>query len=523
MRRSVLLALIIAGTACAPAPLAVIREAETTRPTPTVPDDLELALPDDAAPADSGTESGTGESDTGQSDKGETAVEDVPVDTPEPSENRSMIDVDMAATFELQGEREPRSYDRLLAAAAIDVEQWLTADFGSPDGIRWDGLRGGRIAAGPGADEIPGCGDGRFTSYQDLTLYVAFYCPIDDVIVLDDGPDGLLEYLGREHGDAAAAVVLAHEYAHALQERMGLLDGTVPTILLEQQADCVAGAWLGRAVSGGSNVLQLDESDVRTSLIAILNVRDPAGVDQFEPNGHGSGFDRIGAFQVGFEEGLDTCLTLIDSPLDLMPNRFLSYDDYLRGGNAPYDCAFDPDPECRPSWEFLGEDLEEYWSLVIGEPIGLTSSPSPGSVSIDCPRATPVNDIVTLCPGSVAFDEAAVIPTYDEVGDFILGYLLALGWVEEALTRVGSPAVGEDRALLSDCLIGAWVSDITLGLDRDPARTSTVGTSPGDLDEALEMIIRLSDPSTATDRSGTAFDKIAAFRTGVLGGLDACV
>jgi len=37
------------------------------------------------------------------------------------------------------------------------------------------------------------------------------------------------------------------------------------------------------------------------------------------------------------------------------------------------------------------------------------------------------------------------------------------------------------------------------------------------------MIIRLSDPSTATDRSGTAFDKIAAFRTGVLGGLDACV
>lgn len=512
MRRTVLLGLILTATACAPAPLAVIREASTTPPPAVIPNDVEATSPEDAGPG-----GGDGPAST------ESAAEPEAIEIPESDEDRLVVDVDMAATFELQGQREPRSYDRLLAASAIDVEEWLATEFVTPEGIQWDGLRGGRIAAGPGARDIPGCGGAPVTAYEDLTLYVAFYCPIDDVIVLDDGPDGLLEHLSREHGAAAAAVVLAHEYGHALQERMGLLDGSVPTILLEQQADCVAGAWLGRAASGGSSVLQLDESDVRTSLIAILNVRDPAGVDQFEPNGHGSGFDRIGAFQVGFEEGLDTCLTLIDAPLDLMPNRFLSYDDYVRGGNAPYDCAFDPDPECRPSWEFLGDDLEEFWSLVIGEPIGLTSSPAPGRASIDCPRAIPLNEIVTLCPGAVAFDETAVIPTYDEVGDFILGYLLALGWVEETLARVGSPAVGEDRVLLSDCLIGAWVSDITLGLDRDPARTSTVGTSPGDLDEALEMIIRLSDPSTATDRSGTAFDKIAAFRTGVLGGLDACV
>ncbi|NCW49312.1 MAG: hypothetical protein EBV88_07555, partial [Actinobacteria bacterium] len=365
----------------------------------------------------------------------------------------------------------------------VDVDEWLSEAFATPDGRAWDGLRGGRIAAGPGADDIPGCGNGATTSYKDLTQFVAFYCPIGDVVVLDDGPNGLLEQLSRDHGPSAAAVVLAHEYGHALQDRLRLLDGRIPTILLEQQADCVAGAWTGRAARDGSTVLRLDQGDVRTALIAILNVRDPAGVDQFDEGGHGSGFDRIGAFQVGFESGLDTCLTLIDQPLDLMPNQFLSVDDMLRGGNAPYDCALDPNPECSPSWEFLGSDLEEFWSIVIGEPVGLTARPSLDGTT--CSEARRIVDQVTLCPGEVVFGQPPVLAAYEQVGDFVLGYLLGLGWVEEVLTRIGSPATGLERALLTDCLIGAWVDDITLGLDRAPERASTVATSPGDLDEAL--------------------------------------
>ena len=35
----------------------------------------------------------------------------------------------------------------------------------------------------------------------------------------------------------------------------------------------------------------------------MITVRDPAGTDQFDPGGHGSAFDRVGAFQVGFTEG----------------------------------------------------------------------------------------------------------------------------------------------------------------------------------------------------------------------------
>ena len=41
-------------------------------------------------------------------------------------------------------------------------------------------------------------------------------------------------------------------------------------------------------------------SDVRAGLLAMLSVRDPVGTNQFVPGGHGSAFDRVGAFQEGF-------------------------------------------------------------------------------------------------------------------------------------------------------------------------------------------------------------------------------
>ncbi len=51
---------------------------------------------------------------------------------------------------------------------------------------------------------------------------------------------------------------------------------------------------------------------------------------------------------------------------------------------------------------------------------------------------------------------------------------------------------------------------------------SRVTTSPGDLDEAIRMAILLGDVGVNVDQIGTAFEKIDAFRTGVLGGLGAC-
>ena len=74
---------------------------------------------------------------------------------------------------------------------------------------------------------------------------------------------------------------------------------------------------------------------MRTGLIAMIAVRDPVGIDQFSAGGHGSAFDRVGAFQVGFTEGPARCAELIDDPLPLVPNMFRP-DDPDPDGNAPF-------------------------------------------------------------------------------------------------------------------------------------------------------------------------------------------
>ncbi len=82
-----------------------------------------------------------------------------------------------------------------------------------------------------------------------------------------------------------------------------MLEKNLPTITTEQQADCFAGAWVAHAAHDGGPVT-FSDADVRSGLVAMIQVRDPKGVDQFTEGGHGSAFDRVGAFQVGFTEGV---------------------------------------------------------------------------------------------------------------------------------------------------------------------------------------------------------------------------
>ena len=158
----------------------------------------------------------------------------------------------------------------------------------------------------------------------------------------DDGDQSLLAPLASEFGPAVMGIVLAHEFGHAIQSRVGALDQFLPTIYTEQQADCFAGAWAGQAYRGESPLLRLGDADVRAGLIAMLEVRDPVGTDQFVEGGHGSAFDRVGAFQEGFDERRPTLLrtarrsAAVDAEPVPVAGRF------EREGTRPYDCSDDP-------------------------------------------------------------------------------------------------------------------------------------------------------------------------------------
>ncbi len=441
-----------------------------------------------------------------------------------------LAEVAFSDVVDADDDKPPRDHDAFVAVAFTDIERWWGEVYPEVYGEPYQPLEGGVYAGYPErVSAVPGCGE-RTTAYADLQLYVAFYCEFGDFMAYDDGDgrDSLLTPLAEAYGPAVMGIVLAHEYGHAIQARIGALDEFLATIITEQQADCFAGAWTGQAFRGESPLLRLGDADVRAGLLAMLEVRDPVGTDQFVPGGHGSAFDRVGAFQEGFVNGPARCAELLADPLPLMPNQFVPGTvDSVRGGNASYDCTDGLTTSCTPAPEFLAEDINDFWITTLGsafEPVGYQAVSS-NFDTFSCPQRIDLTPEVAVCLGTrvVAYDEPAVRQLYDEFGDFSLGYFYGIGWAELVQHHLDSQLTGEQRALLNDCFTGAWVRDITPDqFNRTGRSTTTVSASPGDLDEAIRIAILVGDAGINVNELGSPFEKIGSFRTGVLGGLDAC-
>lgn len=505
MHRSTLLALATAGalalSACAGSVDVTTERADPIRASEV---DVEVQI-DDPAPA--------------------APAPDDPVDDPAaPAPVPPSVEVDPAA-INFGPNKPPRGYDDFLLAVMTDLELWWVQIYPEIYGEAFVPLEGDVYAAYPGRpDDIPGCGSPR-TTYDDVQQYVAFYCGVGDFMVYDDGDDGLLAELARQYGAATIGTVLAHEFAHAIQLRNGGLDRALPTIITEQQADCFAGAWSGRAASGAAVTLQLSDGDVRAGLIAMTKVSDPVGVDQFVPGGHGSGFDRVGAFQVGFNDGPARCAELLDDPLPLMPNQLTTV-DVGTGGNAAFGYGE------NELVGFLPEDLNRYWDEELDiaglDRLSLVVVGSVDDVRCDDLRGDLAQG-TALCAATdeVYFNEPAARDLYDTLGDFAVGYVLGTAWSEAVQEALGSGLAGEPRALLNDCLTGGWVKTVTpidfaLPQPRLESRDS-VRISAGDLDEAIQTVLRLGDIGVDDNVIGNAFEKIDAFRTGVIEGTAACL
>jgi predicted metalloprotease len=434
---------------------------------------------------------------------------------------------DIADVVNVGDDKESRPYDEFVAASLSDVQAFWRATYPEVYGQPFEELSGGIYAAYPNRDDVPGCGEPR-TSYEEVSQFVAFYCTLGDFMVYDDGDRSLLGALAENFGPSIMGVVLAHEFGHAIQFRTGDLEQGYPTISTEQQADCFAGAWVRWASSGRSSTIQLTDSDIRGGLIAMVTVRDPIGTAQTVEGAHGSAFDRVGAFQVGFNEGAQRCSEILDTPLPLVSNEFIDPDDVLNEGDLPY--GFEPG-DIIP---LVVTALNLYWTFAAREEgiefPALTLVPVSATDEVNCDDLTgPVPQSAVVCPSTneVYFDEPFAEELYNDPiegrADFAVGYLVATGWAEEAQILLGSPLTGEPRALTNDCLVGAWTADMLPGRALRPEEGESRGlVSPGDLDEAVLAAITIGDPGFGDDRIGSAFEKIDSFREGVLGGIPAC-
>ena len=393
----------------------------------------------------------------------------------------------------------------VVTRSVEDVERFWAARYPSVSGgAAFEPIRGG-LHAYTENDLPPACGDER-PEYQPN----AFYCPAGDFIAWD--AQTLIPQLQEQFGPLLVGVVLAHEYGHAVQTRLRVTGQ--PTVVLEQQADCFAGAWTADVLAGRSQAFSdVTPAQLDNTVAGLLLLRDQPGTPAQAAQAHGNAFDRIRAFQDGVEEGPGTCAGYDAGNLPVTEVPFTDPRDAATGGDLPYADAVTS----------LAGDAQQYWARTYPE---LTREPwrtLEVAPFTDTPPQCPAPDATAggaafYCEAGdfVAFDTAGLGPQlYRNIGDNAVGMLLGDLFARAVQDRRGRSTTDRAGQLAVDCLAGSWTND---QLKRRPGQGLTL--SPGDLDEAVAALLALG---RAGESSGTsAFERIAAYRNGVLQGLSAC-
>lgn len=156
------------------------------------------------------------------------------------------------------------------------------------------------IAYSPERGSIPPCGD----DYPSPSEYrnQAFYCGRGDFIAWD-GVNLFPRYYER-FGGLAVGLVLAHEWGHAVQARIGYY---ARDPYPELQADCYAGAWFA-AIPAESSLYDAKER-IEPALRGLFHhLGDPTGIGLNEDSTHGTPIQRQNAFVDGVTNGGAACL-----------------------------------------------------------------------------------------------------------------------------------------------------------------------------------------------------------------------
>lgn len=430
--------------------------------------------------------------------------------TPEAAQSPTAKKPDIS-NIQIEGDRD-LPVNQLAMEAIADLQTYWGEQYPTLYGEEYKPVEGGLFALTSEAEVGPECA----SSFDDVSGN-AFYCKLDDSVTWD--AEGLLPDLKKKYGDFVIPVVLAHEWGHAIQQRSGFFDQNQVTASSELQADCFAGAWAKHAQADG--VFDVDAAGLDKSLAGILSVADsPGTTTENTRDAHGSGFDRVSAFQDGYDNDLEKCKGYKDGDPMVLELPFSSEQDEANNGNAPYDTTITSVPY----------DLEDYWSQAFPQIAdGQAWTPTKGQVLFDpsdpptCGGTTAEGYSLFYCVPDdyVGFDNVDIMPSiYDEGGDWAVATLLATQWGLGVQSRMGDDLSDvKTTTARADCMAGAYTVSV---LKYDREQTSTLTISPGDLDEGIKALL-LFRADGDVDRQGAGFDRVRAFREGVLQGPDPCV
>ncbi|HEY7053858.1 MAG TPA: neutral zinc metallopeptidase [Mycobacterium sp.] len=402
--------------------------------------------------------------------------------------------------------------DKIAVQAISDIEEFWKGAYKPLDGyfqpasevVSWDSRDYGEV----------------FCGHDTFDLINAMYCWDDNNIGWDRGQ--LFPMLRKTFGDMSIPLVLGHEYGHAIQRRALLAGPATSSLVAEQQADCFAGVYMRWVVEGNSPRFTLNTGDgLNSVLAAVISTRDPLQTTA-EPDPdkdeHGSAFERISAFQMGFTDGPTACADIDkdevkqrrgDLPVALTQNSTGEWpvnEESVRAIVDAMNHAFSP--KNPPTMTF---DTSTAGSCADASPSPPVSyCPATNTIAVDLPAlekmGTPPQRHRRL-----------VLP----VGDNTAYSVLVSRYVQTLQNQRHVVLDNAAAALRTACLTGVATTKMSQQINVDG---QTVQLAAGDLDEAVSGM--LTNGLAASDVNGesvpSGFSRIDAFRTGVLGDEDRC-
>lgn len=400
--------------------------------------------------------------------------------------------------------------DETVDLALDDIRAYWERTLPELYGVGFAPLAGGLVPYGP-SSSVPQCGE-QPLEYEDIAEN-ALYCPKEDLIAWDRV--GLIPDLQRDFGPLTVGVVMAHEYAHAAQSRGGV-DGS--TLTLELQADCFAGSWVAD-VGGRIDAFDDAPEQLDDAIGGFLELRDSLEMGITDPQAHGTGFDRISAFQDGYEQGARVCVEYETEPpsVVVIPP---SIDDLQTGGNLPIVELLDP----------LLNDLERFYDALFTD-LGRTWDPVDDLVPVSADDGTVVTcgdeelegdellgaSLYCSDDDSIYLEDRELLGSLDEIGDFAVGGEIARLYAVAAQERLGlfdAEQQADEGRLHADCLTGVYAAEQFAG--AIPGQELRL--SPGDLDEVLIAFLTVGE----ADADTSAFERTTAFRSGFVDGYRVC-
>jgi len=414
--------------------------------------------------------------------------------------------------------------DAIARNALADLNAYWAEQFPSTYDQAFTPLAGGYYSVDPAAldpAQYPngqiGCGESP-EAVEDN----AFYCgpggdyPNGDAIQYDRSFLQELAFgIGNEegYGRFIPALVMAHEFGHAVQGRVGY--PVQRSINIETQADCFAGAWTAWVADGNAPHNSIRPAELDDVLRGYLLLRDPVGTGAFEGQAHGSYFDRVSGFQQGFDDGPEACRDAFGADRPFTQSEFVSDQDLVSGGNAPYETTVGT---------FVPEGLDEFFSNAFSQLGETFTAPTIEPFSGEAPACDgeqPDADLV-YCPAdqTVAFDETDLTQQLyqsEAGGDYAVLTAVAIPYGLAARDQLGLSTDDEDAIRSAVCMTGAFTASL---LNQ---QGTVLDISPGDVDESVSFLLESSgDPEVLADSGLTGFQLVDVYRSGVFQGLGAC-